>query len=149
MSSLSLKKLKQKLSYSPNLLISQQTVVPACQSPSFSANKQTPKESSRMTSESVACGFTIVNGVQVPITSTTLIPIIVQTVPASTTTAQRIEATLLAETDPTKTDLRFLEYFPPPVPPPQFLQPGFVKYKYSYEPVTPQRPCIGYRSIEP
>ena len=148
MSSMTLKKIKYKLRPNNNF-----NVVPQmCQNINIqnttSSNVQTQKESERLAGEIIACGFTIVNGIQVPITATSLIPIVVQTTPASNTTMQLIDATLLAETDSSKADLRFLDFFPPPVPPPQFLQPGFVKYNYTYEPVTRQRPCIPYRNID-
>ena len=130
-----LKKLKEKLRTVRNLTPMNQT--------------ETPTESERLAQNLTRCPYTIVKGVEVPITSQNMIPILVATTPASSTTRQRIEATLLASTDQAQADLRFLDFFPPPVPFPQFLQPGFIKYKQTYEPVARARPCVGFRVIEP
>jgi hypothetical protein len=73
----------------------------------------------------------------------------VETTPASATTMKLINDTLILANDSFIVDTRFIDFFPPPIPPPQFLQPDFVKYKINYEPIPPSRPCVGYRTIEP
>jgi hypothetical protein len=72
-------------------------------------------------------------------------PVLVETVPASLTTSQLIEATLRTSMNSTDPNTRFIEFFPPPIPPPQFLQPDFRKYNINYEPPARQRPCVGWR----
>jgi hypothetical protein len=107
-------------------------------------------ESARLITEINKCGFYYVNGIATPypIGSSTLpTPVLVATVPASKTTELLIEATLIAANSYTNPETRFLEFFPPPVPPPQFLQRDFVKYKINYEPVYIVPPCVGSRRI--
>jgi hypothetical protein len=106
-------------------------------------------ESARLLAEINHCGFYILNGVSVPITSSVPKPVYPKYTPSSLRTSQIIQATLLASVDPNDAATRFTSLFPPPVPPPQFLQPEFVKYRINYEPVTRQKPCIGFRYVEP
>ena len=105
-------------------------------------------ESTRLLAEMNQCGFNIIKGVQVPLSSNKPPPVSPQITPSSTRTAQIIEATLAASVSPTDPNTRFSMFFPPPIPPPQYLQPEFVKYKIRYEPVTRQIPCIGSRRYD-
>jgi len=105
-------------------------------------------ESTRLLTEMNQCGFNIINGVKVPLSSNMPPPVSPQITPASITTARLVEATLIASVSPTDPTTRFSMFFPPPIPPPQYLQPGFVKYKITYEPVTRQIPCIGSRRYD-
>lgn len=96
------------------------------------------------------CGFTIVKGKTVPASKSKMpAPISPEIAPASSTTRQLISATILAAASPTDPTTRFLDFFPPPIPPPQFLQPDFVKYNISYGPKYSAKPCIGFREILP
>jgi hypothetical protein len=74
-------------------------------------------------------------------------PVLIETTPASLTTAQLIETTINATINSSNPTTRFSEFFPRQPPPPQFLQPEFRKYNINYEPVGPQRPCNGFRSF--
>lgn len=105
-------------------------------------------ESTRLLAEMNQCGFNIIKGVKVPLSSNKPPPISPKITPASIRTAQIIEATLIASVSPTDPTTRFSNFFPAPIPPPQFLQPEFVKYKINYEPVTRQIPCIGSRRYD-
>ena len=106
-------------------------------------------ESTRLLAEMNQCGFNIIKGVQVPLSSTTIPPPVSPLItPSSITTARRVEAPLIASVDPADPNTRFSMFFPPPIPPPQYLQPEFVKYKINYEPVTRQIPCIGSRRYD-
>ena len=111
-----------------------------------SPNTLTPTESSRVSAELDRCPFYYVNGVAF-ISSKSTTPVLVKTTPASLTTVKLIEATLLQTTNSSDTTARFSEFFPRQPPPPQFLQPEFLKYEINYEPVGPQGPCNGFRTF--
>ena len=120
--------------------------------PNCNCNKQlkqmpqsiTPTESARLKAVLTRCPYHYVNGLEQPMTPDSA-PVPVITVPASQTTAQLISATIAAATTQTAVTGRFIEYFPPPVPPPQQLQPGFVKYNINYGPKYVVPPCVGPR----
>lgn len=103
----------------------------------------TPTESSHLNAVLTRCPYHYVNGLQQPLSPGSA-PVPVITIPASQTTAQLINATLVAATAVAQTG-RFIEYFPPPVPPPQQLQPGFIKYNINYGPRYIVPPCVGPR----
>jgi hypothetical protein len=104
----------------------------------------TPTESSHLRAVITACPYYYVNGIQTPMPPE-ITPVQVITVPASQTTRQVINATVAAANLQTTVTGRFIEYFPPPVPPPQQLQPGFVKYNINYGPKYVVPPCVGPR----
>jgi hypothetical protein len=107
-------------------------------------------ESNHLLYEINKCGYTIIKGVSVPITTSNIPPPISPEIkPASVATSQLIAATILASVNPADPSTRFSQFFPAPIPPPQYLQPGFVKYKINNEPRTRQIPCIGYRRYDP
>ena len=66
-------------------------------------------------------------------------PFDVVPVPASVTTANRRETTLQLANDPTNPDTRFLAFFPPQPPPPQFLQ--VPPTRVNYEPIARTSGC--------
>ena len=107
----------------------------------------TPTESAHLRAVLTKCPYQYVNGVQQPMSPGSA-PVPVITVPASQTTAQIINATVAAAgaaAGAVAAVGRFSEYFPPPVPPPQQLQPGFVKYNINYGPKYVVPPCVGPR----
>lgn len=64
---------------------------------------------------------------------------------ASVRTGQLIDATILASVSTTDPTTRFSTFLPPPIPPPRFLQPGFVKYNVnSNAPKYVVPPCVGF-----
>lgn len=114
----------------------------------FSGNNQTitPTESAHLLTVLTSAPYYYVNGVPQPMTPGVLpAPVPAITVPASQTTAQVINATLVAANSQVDPAARFIEYFPPPVPPPQELQPGFVRYNINYGPTYVVPPCVGPR----
>lgn len=96
------------------------------------------------------CGYTVVKGVSVPITTSGIpAPVSPNIAPASVTTSKLIEATLLANVSTTDPTTRFSEFFPAPIPPPRYLQPGYVKYNFnSNRPAYKVPPCIGYGTVQ-
>lgn len=149
MSSITLNKLKKRFTSTSKLEViqSHSNIQDFNDSPPSNTSSNIPTtESVRLARELAECDFTYINGKKVPFTNT---PILVQTTPASATTMKLINDTLLLANDIFITDTRFIDFFPPPIPPPQFLQPDFVKYKINYEPIPQSRPCVGYRTIEP
>jgi len=157
MSALTVNKLKKLLCVSPqsNKTLTAHATAPvaatAITAASHQQNKNGGPESLRLIAEINQCGYYYVRGVAVPYpagASTVPAPILSKTVPASNTTALLVEASLIAANAPNNPDTRFIEFFPPPVPPPQQLQPDFVKYKINYEPVYVVPPCVGPRRFE-
>ena len=59
-----------------------------------------------------------------------IVPVDVVPTPDSITTARLREATLAAANSPTNPDTRFIAFFPPPIPPPQFLQVNLPRVNY-------------------
>ena len=104
----------------------------------------TPTESAHLRATITKCPYYYVNGIEQPMPPE-LAPVAVITVPASQTTSQLIVSTIAAANTQTTVTGRFIEYFPPPVPPPQQLQPGFVKYNINYGPKYVVPPCVGPR----
>lgn len=133
MSALSLHKLKKQLK-----VISTEEVCPCI---GKTTNKAANTESMHLLEKMEECD----NNNNINEHSSYYRPVLVETIRASLTTSKLIETTLRASNDPTNPNTRFLNYFPPPIPPPQYLQPGFRKYKINYEPPARQRPCIGWR----
>lgn len=107
-------------------------------------------ESTRLFTAINQCGFTIVKGKTVPSNRSKMpSPVSPENAPASSTTRLLISATILASVSPTDPTTRFSDFFPPPIPPPQFLQPEFVKYNINYGPKYSAKPCVGFREILP
>jgi hypothetical protein len=61
-----------------------------------------------------------------------VVPFDVIPIPDSITTARLRDTTLAVATHPTNPDTRFIAFFPPPIPPPQFLQ--VPRTQVNYEP---------------
>ena len=98
-------------------------------------------ESARMSA--VGCQTTFIHRDPVP-RPPVLIPVDVVPTPASTTTARLRDATLACVTSPNNPDTRFAEFFPAPVPPPQFLQ--CPPSRNNYEPVARLSGCFNRRT---
>ena len=64
---------------------------------------------------------------------------------ASVRTGQLIDATILVSVSTTDPITRFSTFLPPPIPPPRYLQPGYVKYDVnSNRPKYVVPPCVGF-----
>jgi hypothetical protein len=167
MSCVTAHKLKNRLKNNVQISLLQPAVVPENNEVYLAATKSSNGglESTRLSAELVQCGTQIIYNKTVPITGTRLTMVDVgipnstnsSVVPgsvgvpasaASLTTTLRVNATLLAANDPNSPDTRFSLFFPPAIPPPQFLQPEFVRYRINYEPVGPQPPCVGTRRFD-
>jgi hypothetical protein len=105
-------------------------------------NSSASTESAHLIAEINSCPYYYVNRIAVPNTFSTSLPppVVVQTVPASLTTTQLINSTVLSSVTN-----RFQEFFPKQILPPQFLQINY--YRINYEPLPPQSPCNGFRSF--
>jgi len=103
-----------------------------------SPNTLTQTESSRISAKLDRCPVYYVDGVAI-VSGKSTAPVLIETTPASSTTAQLIEATLIQSTT------RFSKFFPRQPPLPQFLQPEFRKYKINSEPIGPQSSCHSFK----
>jgi len=70
----------------------------------------------------------------------TIVPVLIQPVPASTTTARLVSLTLQAAVAPTNPEARFSYILPPIVPPPWYLQTP--PTRVSNEPYARIYPCV-------
>lgn len=75
-----------------------------------------------------------------------LIPVVITSTPASNTVDSNRDLTLYNSNDPTNPDTRFTPFFPPPVPPPWFLQ--VPPYRVTNEPKARILPCVGPRQVD-
>jgi hypothetical protein len=148
MSSLSLNKLKNQIGFVKPFVSPPVTVginySPCCNKSPPQVNQiTTPNESDRILKEINQCLLLPINP---DVSSQTAGSVAQKTnVAASTTTAQFIDAIILASVSPTDPTTRFSAFFPAPIPPPRYLQPGFVKYNYNANaPKYRVPPCVGY-----
>lgn len=148
MSSLSLNKLRNQIGFvkpyvsapaMPGINYS-----PCCNKSSPQVNQiTTPNESDRILKEINQCLLLPIN----PGAPSQLAGSVVKkaNVAASTTTLQFIDAIILASVSTTDPTTRFSGFFPAPIPPPQYLQPGYVKYDVnSNRPKYVVPPCVGF-----
>jgi len=148
MSTLTINKLKQMLI----IANPQATILTPITAPTYiqPVIQKGTTESVHLLSKITKCGFTVVKQKQVPITTSGIpAPISVENATSSDNTRLVIQSTLTSAADITDPTKRFLMYFPPPIPPPQNQQLGYVKYNISKEPQYSIKPCYGFRRIEP
>jgi len=101
-------------------------------------------ESDRVTAEKTQCETTTVNGIQIPMPPIISPVDVSYPAPASLTTSQRNDL-ILINTVLANPDLRFSEYFPPPIPPPFNLVVH--PYRFSNEPRARSRGCVGIKTV--
>lgn len=142
MSSLSLNKLNNKIRFSkprfsdpPSFIIGTNYSSCCNKSPPKVNQTTTPTETDRILRKMNVCS-------SLPISTDVSSP---KATAASITTAQSIDATLLASVSPTDPTTRFSAFFPAPIPPPRYLQPGYVRYDFNANgPKYRVPPCVGY-----
>lgn len=92
----------------------------------------------------VKCPITVINSEEV--NNQPLVAIANTSQPSSNTTLRRRDLTLTQADNPYDPTTRFTDFYPPTVPPPQFLQ--VPRYRDSNEPKSRVTPCVGPRRVD-